>query len=94
MTRVDQEPTPDETSGAIDSDFDDAALPYEERLANALADIRTEPVPGSLAIDIVSRQLLFRPSRCRRHARRVPRRRGLRPRDVRPTPVAARPRER
>jgi hypothetical protein len=45
--------------GAIDADFDDAEVPYEERLANALADIRTEPVPGSLAIDIVTRQLLF-----------------------------------
>jgi len=37
--------------GAIDSEFADAAPSYEERLANALADIRTEPVPGSLAID-------------------------------------------
>jgi len=37
--------------GAIDSDFDDAELSYEQRAANALEDVRTEPVPGSLAID-------------------------------------------
>lgn len=45
--------------GAVDADFDDAALPYEDRVAEALADVRTEPVPGSLAIDLVTRQLLF-----------------------------------
>ncbi|PHQ44650.1 hypothetical protein DJ68_17255 [Halorubrum sp. C3] len=45
--------------GAIDADFDDATLPYEDRVAEALADVRTEPVPGSLAIDLVTRQLLF-----------------------------------
>ena len=45
--------------GAIDSDFDDAAPSYEERVAAALKDVRTEPVPGSLAIDLVTRQLLF-----------------------------------
>jgi len=45
--------------GAIDSDFEDAEVPYEDRVAEALADVRTEPVPGSLAIDLVTRQLLF-----------------------------------
>ncbi|GEM_PF-3248891 len=45
--------------GAIDADFDDAELPYEQRVAEALEGVRTEPVPGSLAIDIVTRQLLF-----------------------------------
>lgn len=32
---------------------------YEERLADALEGVRTEPVRGSLALDIVTRQLLF-----------------------------------
>jgi len=45
--------------GAIDSDFDDAEISYEQRVADALEDVRTEPVPGSLAIDLVTRQLLF-----------------------------------
>jgi hypothetical protein len=45
--------------GVIDADFDDAELPYEQRVADALEDVRTEPVPGSLAIDLVTRQLLF-----------------------------------
>jgi len=45
--------------GAIDADFDDAELSYEDRVAKALEDVRTEPVPGSLAIDLVTRQLLF-----------------------------------
>lgn len=45
--------------GAVDADYDDAERPYEERLADALAGVRTEPVPGSLAIDLVTRQLLF-----------------------------------
>ena len=45
--------------GAIDADFDDAELSYEQRVENALEDVRTEPVPGSLAIDLVTRQLLF-----------------------------------
>ena len=45
--------------GAIDSDFDDAELSYAERVANALADIRTEPMPGGVAIDIVTRQAVF-----------------------------------
>jgi len=47
------------TDGAVDADYDDAALSYEERVADALDGIRTEPVAGSLAIDVVTRQLLF-----------------------------------
>ena len=45
--------------GAIDADFEDAEIPYEQRVASALEDVRTEPVSGSLAIDLVTRQLLF-----------------------------------
>jgi len=35
--------------GAIDADFDDAERPYEQRVAEALADVRTEPVAGGVA---------------------------------------------
>ena len=45
--------------GAIDADFDDAELSYEERVADALEDVRTEPVEGGIAIDIVTRQAVF-----------------------------------
>ncbi|MFC5278671.1 hypothetical protein ACFPM1_07870 [Halorubrum rubrum] len=45
--------------GAIDQDFDDAELPYEERVAAALEDVRTEPMPGGVAIDVVTRQAVF-----------------------------------
>ena len=45
--------------GAIDADFDDAELSYEERVANALEGARTEPVAGGVAIDIVTRQAVF-----------------------------------
>jgi hypothetical protein len=45
--------------GAIDADFDDAELSYEERIANALDDVRTEPVQGGVAIDIVTQQAVF-----------------------------------
>ncbi|CAL92431.1 hypothetical protein BJ1_gp09 [Halorubrum virus BJ1] len=45
--------------GAIDADFDDAELSYEQRVANALADVRTEPVQGGVAIDVVTRQAVF-----------------------------------
>jgi len=39
--------------GAIDSDFDDAEISYEQRVADALEDVRTEPVryAGSLPGD-------------------------------------------
>ena len=45
--------------GAIDQDFDDAELSYEDRVANALQDVQTEPVEGGVAIDIVTRQAVF-----------------------------------
>lgn len=47
------------TDGAIDADWDDAEADYEERLADALADVQTVPMPGGLALDLVTRQLLF-----------------------------------
>lgn len=47
------------TDSAVDNDYDDSVKPYAERVADALEDVRTEPVPGSLAIDVVTRQLLF-----------------------------------
>ena len=46
-------------AGAIDNDYDDAAREYADRVDEALTGIRTEPVAGSLAIDMVTRQLLF-----------------------------------
>ena len=49
----------DTEAGAIDNDYDDAERPYADRVADALEGIRTEPVAGSLAIDVVTRQLLF-----------------------------------
>lgn len=45
--------------GAVDQDFDEAEQSYEQRVEAALDGIRTEPVAGSLAIDIVTRQVLF-----------------------------------
>lgn len=42
------------------SEFEpDGQADYAARVEAALEDIRTEPVPGSLAIDIVTRQVLF-----------------------------------
>ncbi len=42
------------------ADFEpDGQTDYATRVDTALDDVRTEPVPGSLAIDIVTRQLLF-----------------------------------
>ena len=46
-------------SGAVDHEFDENTVDYADRVADALDDVRTEPVPGSLAIDIVTRQVLF-----------------------------------
>lgn len=47
------------TDGAIDHDWGDAEATYEERLAEAVADVQTEPMPGGIAIDLVTRQTLF-----------------------------------
>jgi hypothetical protein len=46
-------------SGAVDHEFDENTVDYADRVADALDDVRTEPVPGSLAIDVVTRQVLF-----------------------------------
>jgi len=46
-------------SGAVDHEFDENTADYADRVADALEDVRTEPVPGSLAIDVVTRQVLF-----------------------------------
>jgi len=48
-----------DTTGAIDNDYGDAERDYAEQVADALADVRTELVPGSVAIDLVTRQLVF-----------------------------------
>lgn len=45
--------------GAIDADFDDAELSYEQRVADALEDVQTEPVEGGIAIDVVTQQAVF-----------------------------------
>lgn len=45
--------------GAVDNDFDEAERSYEERLADALADVRTEPLAQGVAIDIVTRQAVY-----------------------------------
>ena len=42
-----------------DATTDTTEPTYSERVASVLGDIRTDPVAGSLAIDIVTRQLLF-----------------------------------
>lgn len=44
--------------GAVDSDFDDAALEAEE-LVGPDDDVQTEPIAGGLAFDLVTRQPLF-----------------------------------
>lgn len=41
------------------ADADDSESDYAARVADALEGVRTEPAPGSLAIDVVTRQLLF-----------------------------------
>lgn len=47
------------SDGAIDRDWDDAEPDYEEQLAEAFADVQTEPMPGGIAIDLITRQVLF-----------------------------------
>lgn len=47
------------SDSAIDTDFDEAEQSYDERVAAALADVRTEPIRGSVAIDLVTRQAVF-----------------------------------
>lgn len=45
--------------GAIDRDFDDAELPYEVRVMDALEDVSQEPEAGTIAIDICTRQAVY-----------------------------------
>ena len=45
--------------GALDNDFDDAELSYDQQLENALDGIQTEPMEGGIAIDLVTRQPMF-----------------------------------
>lgn len=45
--------------GAVDNEYEEAERSYQQRVADALDDVRTEPVAGSLAIDLCTRQLLF-----------------------------------
>lgn len=45
--------------GAIDEDFDDAEIPYADRVEAALEEVQTEPVEGGVAIDLVTRQAVF-----------------------------------
>jgi hypothetical protein len=45
--------------GAIDNDYDDAEQSYDEQLADALADVPTDPLEGGVAIDLVTRQAVF-----------------------------------
>jgi hypothetical protein len=45
--------------GAVDNDFEDAEQSYDEQVAEALADVPTEPLEGGVAIDLVTRQAVF-----------------------------------
>lgn len=47
------------SDGAVDADFDEVEGSYEAQLADALEEIETEPFPGSIAIDLITRQPLF-----------------------------------
>lgn len=47
------------SEGAVDRDFDEAEIPYTDRVAAALEDVQTEPVEGGVAIDVVTRQAVF-----------------------------------
>lgn len=64
MTRANQEPglnetADDGTQGAVDNEYADAEVPTRERLLEEVADTRTRPLPGSVALDLVTRQLLL-----------------------------------
>lgn len=50
----------DETkSSAVDADYDDAQLSYDDRLSDALEGVQNQPTAGGLAFDLVTRQPLF-----------------------------------
>jgi hypothetical protein len=44
---------------AVDHDYDEAERSYAEQVADALAGVQQSPVPGGVAIDIVTRQPMF-----------------------------------
>jgi hypothetical protein len=46
-------------NGAIDQDFDEGERDYEAQLEAALEGVRTEPMAGDVAIDLVTRQVVF-----------------------------------
>lgn len=45
--------------GAVDHSFDEAERSTREVLQEGVADVRTAPLPGSVALDLVTRQLLL-----------------------------------
>jgi hypothetical protein len=45
--------------GAIDQDFDDAELSYAEQVEQALEGVNTDVLEGGVAIDLVTRQVVF-----------------------------------
>lgn len=47
------------SEGAIDHEFDENERSYDERLADALEGIQTDPMAGGVAFDLVTRQPLF-----------------------------------
>jgi len=60
------------SNGAVDADYDDALESYDDRVADALADVRQAPVAGGVAVDLVTRQIVFVRERsyktCREHS--------------------------
>jgi hypothetical protein len=44
---------------AVDNDYADAEQTYDDQLADALDGVRQAPMPGGIAIDIVTRQAMF-----------------------------------
>jgi len=48
-----------DTQGAIDNDFDESEQSYDDQLAAAFEGVQREPMPGAVAIDIVTRQAMF-----------------------------------
>ena len=47
------------TMTAIDNDFDESEIAYDEQLENALEGVQTKPFKGGVAIDLVTRQAVF-----------------------------------
>lgn len=60
LTDADPDVLPDGgTEGAVDHSFDAAERPTREVLQEEVADVRTATLPGSVALDLVTRQLLL-----------------------------------